>query len=172
MKRLWSLIMHLQPEIILFRINITMGNIIIIISSTGNVVIPAIRPGKCTSLYLQAIIFSSYLSVSSMMGIVVFILTLGICCAAAVGQGDDYLWTLPLTIKANPPCGEEGFCERGTAETGHRLYTALTEDIVDVERCYSFCFSNVSNLLTNILLLSIAPLSGPSLSAFLVRLCS
>ena len=85
------------------------------------------------------------------MGIsVVFILILGICCTAAVGQGEDDLWTLPLTIEANPPCGEEGFCERGTVETGHRVYTALTEDIVDVERCYSFCFSNVSNLLTNI----------------------
>lgn len=34
-------------------------------------------------------------------------------------------------------------CDDSTMGTGHLLYRELTEDVVAVERCYSFCFSSV-----------------------------
>ena len=36
-------------------------------------------------------------------------------------------------------------CDNSTNGTGHQLYESLSKDVVSVERCYSFCFSNVRN---------------------------
>ena len=35
-------------------------------------------------------------------------------------------------------------CDQSTPGTGHKFFTGnLTEDLIAVERCYSFCFKNV-----------------------------
>ena len=35
-------------------------------------------------------------------------------------------------------------CDQSTPGTGHKFFTGnLTEDLITVERCYSFCFKNV-----------------------------
>ena len=35
-------------------------------------------------------------------------------------------------------------CDQSTPGTGHKYFTGnLTEDLITVERCYSFCFNNV-----------------------------
>ena len=41
-------------------------------------------------------------------------------------------------------CQFPGACDRSTPGTGHKNFTGnLTEDLITVERCYSFCFKNV-----------------------------
>ena len=41
-------------------------------------------------------------------------------------------------------CQFVGACDRSTPGTGHKNFTGnLTEDLITVERCYSFCFKNV-----------------------------
>ena len=35
-------------------------------------------------------------------------------------------------------------CDQSTPGTGHKFFTGnLTQDLITVERCYSFCFKNV-----------------------------
>ena len=41
-------------------------------------------------------------------------------------------------------CQFVGACDQSTPGTGHKNFTGnLTEDLITVERCYSFCFKNV-----------------------------
>ena len=41
-------------------------------------------------------------------------------------------------------CQFPGACDRSTPGTGHKNFTGnLREDLITVERCYSFCFKNV-----------------------------
>ena len=42
-------------------------------------------------------------------------------------------------------CADPTHCDDSTNGTGHQLYDSLSEDVVSIERCYSFCFSNVRN---------------------------
>ena len=41
-------------------------------------------------------------------------------------------------------CADDTHCSNCTSGTGHKLYDSLAE-LVPVERCYSICFSNVSD---------------------------
>ena len=41
-------------------------------------------------------------------------------------------------------CGDATHCSNCTSGTGHKLYNSIDE-LVPVERCYSICFSNVSD---------------------------
>ena len=47
----------------------------------------------------------------------------------------------PYTILSH--CADSKHCDNSTNGTGHQLYDSLSADVVSVERCYSFCFSNV-----------------------------
>ena len=66
------------------------------------------------------------------------VLALAVGCASAVNE-------LNLTTTSYSQCHPETHCQ-GTATngTGHELYHNLTALLVDAERCYSFCFKNVS----------------------------
>ena len=37
-------------------------------------------------------------------------------------------------------------CDDSSPGTGHLLYRELTEDVLAVERCYSFCFNSVRSI--------------------------
>lgn len=37
-------------------------------------------------------------------------------------------------------------CDDSSTGTGHLLYEELTEDVLAVERCYSFCFNRVCSM--------------------------
>ena len=71
--------------------------------------------------------------------------------AALPGDGLD-----PEALDFSPPIKVEqcswstGACNQTTPGTGHRLYgAAVKDDLVVVERCYSFCFWNVRELPRN-----------------------
>ena len=40
-------------------------------------------------------------------------------------------------------CAAPSHCDNSTPGTGHKLFSDLTEDLIAVERCYSFCYTNV-----------------------------
>ena len=52
---------------------------------------------------------------------------------------DDYTYESLLT-----GCVDDTHCSGCTPGTGHKLYDNITE-LVPLERCYSICFSNVSD---------------------------
>ena len=72
------------------------------------------------------------------------LLTVGVCSVLVLAQNQEGLFFLPINNITEPSPCTDGACERGTVETGHNAYSRLSEDVVGVERCYSFCFSNVS----------------------------
>ena len=57
----------------------------------------------------------------------------------------------PYTMLSH--CADSKRCDDSTNGTGHQLYDRLSEDVVSVERCYSFCFSNVRAIIRTIDLL-------------------
>ena len=78
-----------------------------------------------------------------MLCLVGILLTVRVYFVSIQAQNQEGLFFLPIRIIEPSPC-TDGACERGTVETGHNAYSKLSEDVVGVERCYSFCFSNVS----------------------------
>lgn len=47
-------------------------------------------------------------------------------------------------------CAYPVFCNDSSSGTGHLLYRELTDDVLAVERCYSYCFYSVSSVTIHI----------------------
>lgn len=58
---------------------------------------------------------------------------------------DEELASQPISVEAMSQCAEPLFCDDSTPGTGHGrgLFPDLTDSVVAVERCYSYCFSQV-----------------------------
>ena len=48
-----------------------------------------------------------------------------------------------VAVDDSSHCQFRQACDQSTPGTGHKYFTNLTEDLITVERCYSFCFNNV-----------------------------
>ena len=48
-----------------------------------------------------------------------------------------------VAVDDSSHCQFRQACDQSTPGTGHKYFTNLTEDLITVERCYSFCFKNV-----------------------------
>lgn len=70
----------------------------------------------------------------------------GVVVSQPVGMGrDEELASQPIPVEAMSQCADQRFCDGSTPGTGHGrgLFSDLTDDVVAVERCYSYCFSKV-----------------------------
>lgn len=58
---------------------------------------------------------------------------------------EEELPSLAIPVSAMSQCAAPQFCDASTPGTGHErgLFPDLTDAIVAVERCYSYCFSQV-----------------------------
>lgn len=64
-------------------------------------------------------------------------------CDPETGLRKEELLPTPCPYKTLSQCNNPSSCDDSTPGTGHKLFGALTEDLVAVERCYSFCYTNV-----------------------------
>ena len=67
-------------------------------------------------------------------------------CDPETGLRKETLDSVEYSYKDYSQCAYPGACDNSTPGTGHTLFTDLTEDLIAVERCYSFCYSNVTGL--------------------------
>ena len=60
---------------------------------------------------------------------------------------DEELASQPIPVEAMSQCAAPRFCDNSTSGTGHGrgLFPDLTDSVVAVERCYSYCFSQVGH---------------------------
>lgn len=65
-------------------------------------------------------------------------------CDPETGLRKETLNSDDHSYKDYSQCADPDVCDNSTPGTGHTLFTDLTEDLIAVERCYSFCYSNVS----------------------------
>lgn len=56
----------------------------------------------------------------------------------------EELVTELLPVEQFSHCANPIFCDDSSSGTGHLLYGELTDDMLAVERCYSYCFYSVS----------------------------
>ena len=64
-------------------------------------------------------------------------------CDPETGLRKETLDSFEYSYKDYSQCAYPDACDNSTPGTGHTLFTDLTEDLIAVERCYSFCYSNV-----------------------------
>ena len=65
------------------------------------------------------------------------------------GLKSDLLLSVPIPDQTEMTnCAAPAFCDDSTPGTGHQLFEELTPTVVAAEKCYSFCFTNVSFLYT------------------------
>ena len=64
-------------------------------------------------------------------------------CDPETGLRKDELFPLTFPYEVLSQCADPTHCDDSTPGTGHKLFSALTEDLIAVERCYSFCYTNV-----------------------------
>ena len=64
-------------------------------------------------------------------------------CDPVTGLRRETLFSRTYEYKILSQCKDSSHCDDSTPGTGHRLSSDLTEDLIAVERCYSFCYTNV-----------------------------
>ena len=64
-------------------------------------------------------------------------------CDTETGLRKEELFLYTHSYKDVSQCTDPTHCDDSTPGTGHKLFSALTEDLIAVERCYSFCYTNV-----------------------------
>ena len=81
------------------------------------------------------------------------IFLLGPCAAYHCKQNCDSEGLLPeelvtefIPVEQLSHCANPIFCDDSSSSTGHLLYGELTDDVLAVERCYSYCFNSVSSI--------------------------
>lgn len=74
-------------------------------------------------------------------------------CGVAVSLSDEVRFDEELNSQAIPveamsQCADQQFCDDSTPGTGHErgLFSDLTDAVVAVEQCYSYCFSQVGQM--------------------------
>lgn len=87
------------------------------------------------------------LGVSALFGVVVSLPCEGgltVCKEDGV-RLEEELPSLAIPVSAMSQCAAPQFCDASTPGTGHEmgLFPELTDGIVAVERCYSYCFGKV-----------------------------
>ena len=55
----------------------------------------------------------------------------------------ETLLFITYSYKVTSQCVDHTRCDDSTPGTGHKLSSELTDDLIAVERCYSFCYTNV-----------------------------
>ena len=65
-------------------------------------------------------------------------------CDPKTGLRKETLFPFPYSYEITSQCTDPTHCDDSTPGTGHTLSSDLTEDLIAVERCYSFCYTNVS----------------------------
>ena len=65
-------------------------------------------------------------------------------CDPETGLRRDELFVYTkYPYESRSQCAAPTHCDNSTPGTGHKLFSDLTEDLIAVERCYSFCYTNV-----------------------------
>ena len=64
-------------------------------------------------------------------------------CDPETGLRKEELFPYTFPYEVLSQCADPTHCDDSTPGTGHKLFSALTEDLIAVERCYSFCYTNV-----------------------------
>ena len=59
------------------------------------------------------------------------------------GLRRETLFSISFSYEELSQCADPAHCDDSTPGTGHKLFSDLTEDLIAVERCYSFCYTNV-----------------------------
>ena len=65
-------------------------------------------------------------------------------CDPVTGLRKEELFAITHGYEALSQCNDPSHCDDSTPGTGHKLFSNLSEDLIAVERCYSFCYTNVS----------------------------
>ena len=64
-------------------------------------------------------------------------------CDPVTGLRNETLFSLPVSYEVTSQCVDPTHCDGSTPGTGHKLSSKLTDDLIMVEQCYSFCYTNV-----------------------------
>ena len=64
-------------------------------------------------------------------------------CDPETGLRKETLISYTYSYKITSECVDPTHCDDSTPGTGHKLSSELTDDLIAVERCYSFCYTNV-----------------------------
>ena len=64
-------------------------------------------------------------------------------CDPVTGLRKKTLISTTISYKRTSQCADPTHCDDSTPGTGHKLSSELTDDLIAVERCYSFCYTNV-----------------------------
>ena len=64
-------------------------------------------------------------------------------CDPETGLRQEELFPYTFPYEVLSQCVDPAHCDDSTPGTGHKLISALTEDLIVAERCYSFCYTNV-----------------------------
>ena len=64
-------------------------------------------------------------------------------CDPETGLRRETLVSSTISYKVTSQCAAPTHCDDSTSGTGHKLSSELTDDMIAVERCYSFCYTIV-----------------------------
>ena len=64
-------------------------------------------------------------------------------CDPETGLRKETLISATVSYEDTSQCVDPTHCDDSTPGTGHKLSSELTDDLIAVERCYSFCYTNV-----------------------------
>ena len=64
-------------------------------------------------------------------------------CDPVTGLRKETLLSTTYSYEVTSQCVDPTHCDDSTPGTGHKLSSELTDDLIAVERCYSFCYTNV-----------------------------
>ena len=64
-------------------------------------------------------------------------------CDPETGLRKETLLSTTYSYEVTSQCADPTHCDDSTPGTGHKLSSELTDDLIAVERCYSFCYTNV-----------------------------
>ena len=65
-------------------------------------------------------------------------------CDPVTGLRNEELFAITYGYEGLSQCNDPTHCDDSTLGTGHKLFSILSEDLIAVERCFSFCYTNVS----------------------------
>ena len=64
-------------------------------------------------------------------------------CDPETGLRKETLISATVSYEVTSQCVDPTHCDDSTPGTGHKLSSELTDDLIAVERCYSYCYTNV-----------------------------
>ena len=64
-------------------------------------------------------------------------------CDPETGLRKETLISATVSYEDTSQCVDSTHCDDSTPGTGHKLSSEQTDDLIAVERCYSFCYTNV-----------------------------